>query len=85
MNLIAVLYTLTLLTSSGAAELGTSETDLTCAAAIGYISANVEKQGGQPTSDLTRLDDGTFSWNFVVPGEDGEPVHGSLICTPEVV
>lgn len=85
MNLTTALYVLTLLNSSGAYELGTSATDLTCAAAIGYISNNVERSGGEPTSDMTRLDDGTFSWNFVVPDDDGNPVHGSLVCAPETI
>lgn len=85
MNLIAALYILTLLNSDGIFVLGESASDLTCAAAIGYISNNIERSGGEPTSDMTRLDDGTFSWNFVVPDDDGNPVHGSLVCAPETI
>jgi hypothetical protein len=86
MNLALTLFVLTLISSDEAVQLGKTDTDLDCAAAIGYLVRSVEEQGAVPVTKLTQQKDGSFSINLAVP-VDGQATDEfvTFSCTPEII
>ena len=69
MNLIAAIWVLTILTSEGTINVGTADDDLRCAAGMGYISRNIELDGGNVASEFFLQEDGAyFSINYELEG-----------------
>lgn len=80
MNLLLGLYALTILSNNGATALGTSDTDVQCAAAMGYVSRMIETQeGGTIASDFL-INGDSFSLNYNVGG-----TIVTLTCDREVI
>ena len=82
MNVLALTYMLSLITSQGVTEVGSANDDLRCAAAIGYLTKSLELEGGQPAGEFMVTEEGAyFSINYAMPG--GEVV--TLACEREDV
>lgn len=85
MMLTLATYLLVLINSSGVVELGKTDTNLECAAAVGYLHAGIEAQGGTVEGKLLISPDGTFSVNMSVPGLEGRSEIVTIQCSPVVI
>lgn len=81
MMLTLTTYLLVLINSTGVLELGKTDTDLECAAAIGYLHAGIEAQGGSVEGKLLISPDGAFSINLSVPGKEGRSEIVTVQCS----
>jgi hypothetical protein len=83
--LTLLVYTLVLINSTGVVELGKTDTNLECAAAIGYLHAGIEAQGGKVEGKLLVSPDGAFSVNMSVPGQEGRSEIVTIQCSPVII
>lgn len=85
MMLTLSLYLLVLINSEQVLEIGEAETNLECAAGMGYMNRAAEDLGAVMEGRMLLQPDGSFSMNMSVPTEDGPDEIITISCSPVII
>lgn len=85
MMLTLATYLLVLISNEDVLEIGQTETNLECAAGMGYLNRASEDQGAEMVGRMTIMKDGSFSMNMSVPVEDEPSEIITISCSPVII